>query len=97
MVAKNASRYAAAAWLAAGLIYLASEAVAAVAFRPSYSYTGNFISDLGVPGGHSPLAWLMNLGFCVQGALFLWRLRAQHSAGCRACAAANAGGNVLIA
>lgn len=97
MVAKNASRYAAAAWLAAGLIYLASEAVAAVAFRPSYSYTGNFISDLGVPGGHSPLAWLMNLGFCVQGALFLLGAFALSTRLVVGCAAANAGGNVLIA
>ncbi len=30
------------------LIYLAAEAFAAVAFRPTYSYAINYISDLGV-------------------------------------------------
>jgi hypothetical membrane protein len=86
------------AWLAAGLTYLTLEAVAAAAFRPHYSYAHNLISDLGVPGDHSPLAWLMNLGFCVQGALFL--VGAVLAAPRRlflALAAANAVGNVLIA
>jgi hypothetical membrane protein len=63
------SSRAAVAWLSAGLSYLTLEAVAAAAFRPSYSYTGNFISDLGV-AAHSPLSWLMNTAFCVQGTLF---------------------------
>ena len=62
---------AAVAWLSAGLAYLTLEAVAAAAFRPHYSYAHNFISDLGIPSGDSPLAWLMNIAFCVQGTLFL--------------------------
>ena len=72
MTTSNRQRVSAAvAWLSAGLAYLTLEAVAAAAFRPHYSYARNFISDLGVPGDHSPLAWLMNLGFCLQGSLFL--------------------------
>jgi hypothetical membrane protein len=86
------------AWLAAGLTYLTLEAVAAAAFRPHYSYSRNLISDLGVPGDHSPLAWLMNIAFGVQGALFL--VGAVLAAPRRlflALAATNAVGNVLIA
>ncbi|WP_278312409.1 DUF998 domain-containing protein [Lolliginicoccus levis] len=63
---------AAAAW------YLVCEAAAAVAF-PGYSYSRNYISDLGVPvpgvsGGRtidSPLAWVMNAGFIGHGVLFV--------------------------
>ncbi|WP_428342337.1 DUF998 domain-containing protein [Mycobacterium sp.] len=91
------SRRAAVAWLSAGLSYLTLEAVAAGAFQPTYSYAHNFISDLGVPL-HSPLAWLMNTAFAVQGTLFL--AGAILSRGPRpflAFAAANAVGNVLIA
>ena len=62
---------AAVAWTSAGLAYLTLEAVAAAAFRPHYSYARNFISDLGIPSDDSPLAWLMNTAFCVQGSLFL--------------------------
>ncbi|MBD8507935.1 DUF998 domain-containing protein, partial [Hoyosella sp. G463] len=63
---------AAAAW------YLACEAAAAVAF-PGYSYSRNYISDLGIPvpgisGGRvidSPLAWVMNAGFIGHGVLLV--------------------------
>ena len=73
------------------------EAVAAAAFRPRYSYARNVISDLGVPA-QSHLAWLMNLGFCVQGTLFLVGA-VVFGAGRAfvALVAANAVGNVLIA
>jgi hypothetical membrane protein len=90
------------AWLSAGLSYLTLEAVAAAAF-PHYSYARNFISDLGVPA-HSPLAWVMNTAFCVQGTLFFVAAvlavrgvetrRAQMFLG---LAAANMLGNLLIA
>lgn len=86
------------AWVAGALTFLTLEAIAAAAFRPSYSYAGNFISDLGVPGFNSPLAWLMNVGFAVNGSLFL--LGAMAADGPRrflALAATNATGNVLIA
>jgi hypothetical membrane protein len=66
---------------AAPVVYLIAEAVAAAAWtRPSYSYAGNYISDLGVTGpretflGHdifSPLAWVMNTGFVAYGLLAL--------------------------
>ena len=92
------------AWLAAGLTYLTLEAVAAAAFRPHYSYARNFISDLGIPSGDSPLAWLMNTAFSVQGTLFLVgailtvRAVAPRKAGLFVTlAAANAVGNLLIA
>src|ERR1700722_10997856 len=89
---------AAVAWLSAGLAYLTLEAVAAAAFRPHYSYAHNFISDLGIPSDNSPLAWLMNTAFGVQGSLFL--VGAVLAAPRRlflALAATNAVGNVLIA
>ena len=95
---------AAVAWLSAGLAYLTLEAVAAAAFRPHYSYAHNFISDLGIPSGDSPLAWLMNTAFSVQGTLFLVgailtvRAVAPRKAGLFVTlAAANAVGNLLIA
>ena len=70
---------AAVVWIVAGLGYLILEAIAAVGFRPHYSYAHNFISDLGVTYGgiaqgrpfESPLAHLMNTAFCFQGTLFL--------------------------
>ena len=76
---RPAARLAACAWLAAAASYLASEALAALAFSPRYSYARNFISDLGVPvcgtifDGRpvcSPLHWLMNGDFVAQGVLF---------------------------
>ncbi|UMB68756.1 DUF998 domain-containing protein [Mycobacterium paraterrae] len=91
-------RWAGIVWFSGAAVYLTLEAVAACAFRPHYSYLRNFISDLGVPGVHSPLAWLMNVGFCVQGSLFLAGAVAFRRSGLLpACAAANAVGNVVIA
>lgn len=65
-------------WLAAGLVYAGSEAIAARAY-PGYSYARNYISDLGVPypGVYegrvqdSQLAGVMNFGFIAEGALML--------------------------
>jgi hypothetical membrane protein len=92
------------AWVSAGLAYLMLEAVAAAAFRPHYSYARNFISDLGKPSDDSPLAWLMNTAFCVQGTLFLiGAILTVRAVGARTVglfvtlAAANAVGNLLIA
>jgi hypothetical membrane protein len=95
---------AAVAWLSAGLAYLTLEAVAAAAFRPHYSYAHNFISDLGTPSNDSPLAWLMNTAFGVQGTLFLVgailtvrAVEARKAGPFVTLAAANTVGNVLIA
>ena len=95
---------AAVAWLSAGLAYLTLEAIAAAAFRPRYSYAHNFISDLGIPSDDSPLAWLMNTAFCVQGTLFLVgailtvrAVEARKAGLFLTLAAANAVGNLLIA
>ena len=95
---------AAAAWLSAGLAYLTLEAVAAADFRPHYSYAHNVISDLGIPSCDSPLAWLMNTAFCVQGTLFLVgailavrAVEARKAGLFVSLAAANAVGNLLIA
>ncbi len=49
-------RAAAIAWILGAAAYLAAEAASASAYRPSYSYADDFISDLGVPG--QPLAAL---------------------------------------
>lgn len=59
--------------------YLVTEAVAALAWKnPVYSYANNYISDLGVSGPpvtfmgrliYSPLYWVMNAGFFVEGVL----------------------------
>jgi hypothetical membrane protein len=57
-------------WLAAALVFFIAEAIAAASVSPSYSYAGHYISELGVPGW-TPLAWVMNLAFCLQGVLFL--------------------------
>jgi hypothetical membrane protein len=95
---------AAVAWLSAGLAYLTLEGIAAAAFRPHYSYAHNFISNLGIPSGNSPLAWLMNTAFCVQGTLFLVgailtvrAVEAPKAGLFVTLAAANAVGNLLIA
>jgi hypothetical membrane protein len=95
---------AAIAWISAGLAYLTLEAVAAAAFQPHYNYAHNFISDLGIPSSDSPLAWLMNTAFGVQGTLFLAgailtvRAVAPRKAGLFVTlAAANAVGNLVIA
>jgi hypothetical membrane protein len=83
---------------------LVLEAVAAAAFRPHYRYGHNFISDLGVPSADSPLAWLMNSAFCLQGVLFfagailIFRAFEPRKAGLfLTLAAANALGNIVIA
>ncbi|WP_331517342.1 DUF998 domain-containing protein [Mycobacterium sp.] len=101
MVARH---LAAVAWLTAGLAYVTLEAIAAHAFRPDYSYANNLISDLGIPSGNSPLAWLMNTAFSVQGTLFLvGAILTVRAIGTRKArvfltlAGANAVGNVLIA
>jgi hypothetical membrane protein len=73
------ARSAAAVWIGAGLGYVTLEAIAAAGFRHHYSYTHNFISDLGVTSRgmfqgrmiDSPLAYLMNIAFRLQGTLFL--------------------------
>ena len=95
---------AAVAWLSAGLGYLTLEGIAAAAFRPHYSYANNLISDLGIPSGNSPLAWLMNIAFCLQGTLFLVgavltvrAVEARKAGLFVTLAAANAVGNLLIA
>jgi hypothetical membrane protein len=95
---------AAVAWSSAGLAYLTLEGIAAAAFRPHYSYAHNLISDLGIPSDGSPLAWLMNTAFGVQGTLFLVgailtvrAIEARKAGLFVALAAANAVGNLLIA
>ncbi|HEX2286605.1 MAG TPA: DUF998 domain-containing protein [Mycobacterium sp.] len=63
--------YVSALWLFAALAFLVCEAAAAAAVpAPGYSYTINLISELGVPG-RSPLSLVMNVGFLLQGLLFL--------------------------
>ena len=72
------------AWIAATLQYFAAQGVAATAWHPPYSWSGNYISDLGntacgpfaVPHGASmyvcsPRHALMNGSFVVLGALFV--------------------------
>lgn len=96
----STSRRAAAAWLSGAVVFLTAEAAAAWAYRPDYSYASDFISDLGVPGDRSPLAWLMNTGFCLQGSLFLLGAVLWARGAARAfvvAAGANAVGNYLIA
>jgi hypothetical membrane protein len=70
---------AAIALLVAVVMFSVAETVSAAAWHtPAYSYANDFVSDLGVPGtlvmfkGHpiySPLAWLLNAGFVVDGLL----------------------------
>ena len=78
------------------MVYLASEGVAAASFPGSYSYVRNFISDLGVPS-QSPAAWLMNIGFCVQGALFMVGAVAFRTTSLTSLTAVNFFGNLTIA
>ncbi len=61
-------RVAAALWIVAGLWYLVTEAVVAK-HLPGYSYSADYISDLGRPL-HSPLAAWMNGAFIAQGVAF---------------------------
>ena len=68
----------AALWVVAAVGYLLLEAVAAAGFVPAYSYTRNYISDLGVDAGQlvhgrtfdSPRAYLIHIAFYLQGILF---------------------------
>jgi hypothetical membrane protein len=55
-------------WVVAAVGYLLLEAVAAADYQPAYSYTNNYISDLGVTGRR---AYLMHIAFYLQGILFL--------------------------
>lgn len=61
-----------------GLQYLLAEKLSALGWHdPSYSYSQNYISDLGIPL-RSPLHHLMNAGFALEGVLFFiacWLLR----------------------
>lgn len=79
-VVVNRRTVGAAAFILGGLQYVAAEAIAAAAWtNPRYSYTYNYISDLGVPQAqtydgrvvNSPLAWVMNTGFILEGVLFV--------------------------
>lgn len=98
-------------WIGAAGGYLALEAIAAAGFRPHYSYRQNYISDLGVTSRDvfhdrpvdSPLAYLMNAGFCLQGICFLaGAVLMVGVVGSRKAglfltfAAANALGNILV-
>lgn len=59
---------AAALWIVAGVWYLVAEAVTATQL-PGYSYSRDYISDLGRPV-ESPMAAWMNLAFIAQGVAF---------------------------
>jgi hypothetical membrane protein len=93
--AVNTVRAAAGVWIIGAAAYLVSEAVAARTIA-GYSYSRDYISDLGV-------AWVMNAGFVVHGLLFLVGailVTRSVASGGRAfvCAAAvNALGNIVIA
>jgi hypothetical membrane protein len=77
-LARTPALVAAGLWGAAGVVWLAFEAITASAF-PGYSYATNYISDLGVPevavfegrAIDSPLSALMNTAFIAQGLLLL--------------------------
>ncbi len=56
-------------WIVSAVGFFLFEAIAAVAFAPTYSYADDYISTLGVPG-LSPLAPLMNAAFVMQALLF---------------------------
>jgi hypothetical membrane protein len=66
-------------WIASGIAYVTLEAIAAAGYVGGYSYAQNYISDLGVTTPSvfegrtidSPRALVMNIGFYLQGALFL--------------------------
>ncbi len=88
-------------WLAAGIVYPSLEFASATGL-PGYRYGRDFISDLGRPD--SPLSYLMNTAFVVQGTLFcvgavlLTRARGDRKFGLFVgFAAANAVGNVVVA
>ena len=68
----------AALWVVAAVGYLVLEAVTAAGFSPAYSYTRDYISDLGVSASDlvhgrtidSPRAYLMHIAFYLQGIMF---------------------------
>jgi hypothetical membrane protein len=77
--ATGRQRAGAAVFIVAGLQYASLEAIAAAAWTsPPYDYASNYISDLGVPEPQlydgrvvdSPLAWVMNTAFVLDGVLF---------------------------
>jgi hypothetical membrane protein len=95
------ARAGAACWLIAGAVYPTFEAIAASAV-PEYRYAHDFISDLGRPD--SPLSYVMNAAFAVQGTLFFagaaLLVRADPGRRVRlflGCAAANVVGNLVVA
>jgi hypothetical membrane protein len=68
------------AFILSGVQYVTLEAIAAAAWTiPPYNYVSNFISDLGVSQPqmfdgrdvNSPLAWVMNTGFVLEGVFFV--------------------------
>jgi hypothetical membrane protein len=68
------------AFVLSGIQYVTLEAIAAAAWKnPPYNYLANYISDLGVSQAqvydgrdvNSPLAWVMNTGFVLEGVLFV--------------------------
>ena len=102
---------AAALWIAAGAGYLILEAIAAAGFRHQYSYARNYINDLGVTYSgmfqgrmiDSPLAYLMNTAFYLQGTFFLVgavlvarAVESQKAGLFLTLAATNAAGNILV-
>ncbi|MDT5347513.1 MAG: hypothetical protein QOH91_800 [Mycobacterium sp.] len=87
-------------WVVAAVGYLLLEAAAAASFKPVYSYTNNYISDLGVTG---PRAYLMHTAFYLQGILFLLGAllivsvpRSRPSRLFLGLVAANAIGNIVV-
>ena len=62
-----ATKHGAVHWIVAAAGYLILEAIAAASLGPAYSYTRNYISDIGVS---SPRAYVMHAAFYVQGILF---------------------------
>ena len=64
-----ATKRGASLWVVAALGYLVLEAITAVGFGSAYSYTRNYISDLGV-NGYSPRSQLIHVAFYLQGVLF---------------------------
>lgn len=98
-------------WITAGAAYIVLEAVAAVRFRPYYSYADNYISDLGVTSPtvlhgrlvDSPMAYLMNTALYLQGSFFLLgaillvcAIRPRKAGLFVSLAALNAVGNALV-
>lgn len=93
------ARAGATCWLVAGIVYPTFEAIAAAAV-PEYRYAHDFISDLGRPD--SPLSYVMNAAFAVQGTLFFAGAALLVRATRRAplflgAAAANVIGNLVVA